>query len=509
MGIALKGITPKIDSCGGLIAKKAHGAYRRVSAAHRRWIDPEDLIQEGLLRAHLVEKEHRKRGGAKYSSYLFVGLGWHLAKIVDSLKFESRQAVVEHNGRKWDLPVEELDRVMPSGMPVGNLIPAQSVPYAYTGGTSGVTLTPEYVDTVKAFMELCRAVSSRAVAVLVRGFIFSDNKFATPEICAEIGAAAARLRIGVNDLRLVGQDEILQKILLTLIGRHVMIEEGTEEALLRILRCQVCGGDFSIAAIRDDPEFNGPRFFVGPMTCRACFRKLQKQPSEISCFGKPKRAGKEGYSPVDIECRVHCADKAVCARFVKEKIMTDAAEKAVDDMEFDDVETSTKKPTTKKVVKAAKDKKAKKGPAKADSAERVTAAKERAAEEKAAGWPIPFAEVPKEVVQWPYKRGSGMLYVFMHMLVGCNKKALERDVVVNSTATKESEQVHTQAGIKEAYAGLSDKRKKKGEASWRNFLKIMKRYEHREHNWKLDEEGDQYKIHGVKFTGKAKKDKAA
>src|ERR1035438_4605171 len=54
----LLGISEEIDSCAGLITQSANRTYRRIAPEHKRWIDPEDILQDGLLAAVLSQKKY-------------------------------------------------------------------------------------------------------------------------------------------------------------------------------------------------------------------------------------------------------------------------------------------------------------------------------------------------------------------------------------------------------------------------------------------------------------------
>lgn len=454
----ITGISSNIDSCGGMIVKQAAVTYHtRISAHHRRWVDPEDIVQDGLVAALETERHKFKKGhGTKFSTFLYRRLNWQMSRIADGLRRQKRSlpGLVELDapvpGSEDDKPVEIAD---------------------------GQALHSDKINCIQSFITLCRSVSQPAIVVLIRGFLFADSRPATPEICVEIGQVAARLGIGINDLSMLrhaiaGHDDTFRKKLLTLISKEVMMVTGTEE-LIRCLECTECGGKFSIAAIRDG------RFFVSSMCCRHCHKKMQKAPVTESCFGKPKTSKREGFSESDVECRLLCQDKEACRQFSRSGKMSDKKTKGVDDVDFSKVEGKAKAKAAKVAPKA---KSVEKKAAKSEKAPKVKKAPKEIEWDKGAYPFNPNEAPPKEtgVVEWPYKRGSTMLSVFMHMLKGVDKKKIQAAVEAQGS-------------------------------TWKQMYAIMKRFEHREHTWKLNEEGARYQIFDVKFRGgkKAAEKKAA
>lgn len=427
MELQLKGISPKIDGCSNLILKKAFSSYQRLPAHHKRWLDPEDLLQESLLAALASEQKYRKDQHTKFSSYLFTGLDHHLMHLSTVL-----------NQKKRSLPDGQL---MELDAPVIDDSGAAQI----NNAAFGVQCTQDtQADCIKSFVTLCRAVSQAAIVVLVRGFLFSDCHRAQPEIYQEIGNAAKKLGIGISVFSYLSSDEIIRRKCLTRISMDVMMELGTE-AKLRCLECLECTGQFSLDAVRDG------RFFVSTMTCRGCYKKMQAQPSELSCFGKLKQGGREGYSEDDVECRIHCPDRVVCRSVSKQGVYM-AKKKAVEDVDLDDVKGTVKetKPKGKKTVAATK--KAKRDVEEEDE--------------------LP---VPSGMVRWPFKRGSVMRYIFQTMYKGCNAKELEKEI-------------------------------EKTGHNWKFMLSVMRtgiggRGSNKTHTFKLNEDGGRYKISNVKYIG--------
>lgn len=424
----------------------ARRAYRRIGPAHQRWIDTDDLVQEALVASLEAERSYRKvqlgkNKRQKFSSHLFRATEWKMLSAVQRLtRTASRGA-----------PVVELDAELPGAK--------QTFAETVSNGDCEKSLTK--MNCAAAFLALCRElvrVSEQAVAVVIRGFLFSDARgIPDVKICAEIASAASKVKMSMEDFRAISTDENFRKKLLRMVCEHVMISEGTEEAI-RCLECVECGGQFSLGSVR------AKTFYPQSMTCRACYRKKQRALPEASCFGKVKQPGTEGYSEADVECRLHCIDRAACKSMLKEenKAMSEVEEE-LKDVDMGDIDEKAKPKKAKPEASAKAGKSAKKKAAK-------TAKKSKSKEADYSDWPYdPREDPPKDVVKWPYKNGSTMLYVFMSMYKGCNKAELEKEV--------------------------------SAQFNWKNMLKIMQRHDHREHTWKLNEEGSRFKIFDVKYKG--------
>ena len=436
--LQLKNISPKIDSCTGLILQKANGAYQRISPDHQRWIDPEDLIQEGLVAALAAQKTHRDTGRAKYSTYLYNGLMFHFDRYYTTPLSQQKRAkasLVELDAPRF--PGADQDEVKLD-------LPDQSF-------TSNQTS-----NAVKSFMELVRRLSAKAVGVLATSLlcgkwvdqaVLSDEK-----IMGEISTRAKILGIGFDDLQVVAKDENSRKKALTMLGNSDIMELGIE-ADVRVLECVECRGQFTLSAIRDG------RYYVDTTTCRTCYLKMQRASSELSCFGKPKRLKQEGYSDKDVECRIHCRDRKECRQFIEKrsKIMAD-----------EDVATANEE--VKEVEDAVKNVK---GKAKAKKKAVKKAPKAVAKKAKKDLGPPP----PKDVgPYWPHKRGSTMQEVFKAAYHGVKIEDLKKELL--KTGHESTLPIFLQV-LRRGYTGENRKT----------------------HTWKLNEEGGRFKIFDVKFVG--------
>lgn len=465
----IQNISPKIDSCGGLIAQKAIATHRHLSEANKRWLDEEDIVQEGVILAWEAEGSYLpsryvkgvgSKKSAKYSTWLYWLLDKRFSNLSTRLKRESKAPV-------GFLELDSLD----------------------DGLAASIARAPQQVTSIdeqrsiEQFIRLCWSLNDAMVVILVRGLLFSETKGLDMGACAGIGREAKRLGIHMQDLSLVAGSENIRKKVLTRIVRGGMISEGAEESI-RLLQCTECGGRFSINAIREN------RFYVDSMTCGACYRAMQKSPPEVSCFGKPK-GPTEGYSEADMECTMHCRDRVACKRFsdkgdtVMGTAAAEAVETAVEDVDFSDVEEKVEKSKTKKkaapkeeakpVKKAAKKEEAK--PAKKESLKKAVAKAEKEDKPKKEKKEDDRGTPPKEVKIWPYRNGSLMDYTFRTMLEGCGQKALKKAII-------------------DSLGGAANE--EKSEKTWVGLLKIMRRVNHRQHTWKLNEEGGRFKIEAVK-----------
>src|ERR1017187_2469460 len=294
-------LSPQIRSCENLIRKKAYAAYRRLPTSHKRWIDPEDLVSEGMVAA-LQTKGFVEGVGRKFSTYLYYSLDWHFDRYYFSPLNQSKRSA----------PLIELDA------PLSNS-EGEAQFYQLVGSDGRVDTI--LAEPVVSFMELCRSVSAKAVVILAKGLLCGnwsghENQSA---VLAEIATVANRQRIGIDTLRTLFMEEKSREMALTQLGGFVTIGMG-KEMDARILECITCSGKFSLL------DIGSGRYVVETLTCRTCHRQMQAAPSEQSCFGKFKTPEHEGYSESDVECRLHCRDRKICRRFIEKRGTTMPAE---------------------------------------------------------------------------------------------------------------------------------------------------------------------------------------
>lgn len=509
-------ISANIDSCRAMIAKGARLAYSRIGPAHSRWLDQEDLEQEGLLAAFQAEGTYRPGAGNKYSTHLYQALAWAFSRIGSALRKPMRDGVV----LELDRPVSWLsqDEQEVTGADLLAVEPE---------------LLPEELNCADSFVALTRAVPDAAKVVLIRGFLFGQPGKPDSEVCARIGQEAARLSIGVADLRLVsttcglcrGAEERgmvreggavlrqecahqkIRKNILTRVATDVMMEEATEASqALRCLECVECYGKFALFDVREG------RFCVDSMTCHLCLKQSAKQDGR--CVGQE-------YNPEAVECSTHCRDRRACRHLSKETKMT-ADELNDDDFKDIDGKAEPKKPEASKESKpkaAAKPKaeakpakkaadkpvkeKAEKPAAKAEKKEKPAAkpAKKEAAKkaEKPAAKPKkekePEEAPPKGCTKWPFRSGSIMLSVFQTFCDGVTPEQLKK---VKREVEKRAEQADPPRDPKN---------------SWALMLRVMqsgrngKTAESCTHTWKIDASGGGFRIYNVKQVEGVKEEK--
>lgn len=86
----------------------------------------------------------------------------------------------------------------------------------------------------------------------------------------------------------------------------------TKSGKQKELECILCRKRYSL-----DDILKGA-YRLETMVCSFCYASLQKQPYDISCFGKPtvilpNNQKLLGYSPKAPECQRFCPDRKVCA----------------------------------------------------------------------------------------------------------------------------------------------------------------------------------------------------
>jgi hypothetical protein len=454
----LKGISGAVDSCSGMIVQQAYRAHNKLSAEHKRWVDPEDLMQEALLEAVQAEKRYKPNRGAKYSTYLHTGLFFELSKnYTDKLRQQKRTSV----------SIVELDAPLNDSTDSTFQVPDKCI-------LSDSVLTNQR-RAVYGVVQLCRAVSAGARLVLVKILLCGKRLDEGDELFApELAEAASRVGAKFADFELLAEDEEIRKMAL-----NQLVNDGivglTDEVDTKLLECVGCGGRFSLRDVREG------RYFITSMRCRVCYRDLKRD--QTSCFGKTKTSKQEGYSEADVECRLHCRDKAACVQFQRKR---DSMSKAVDEVvEVEEDELAGVDFEEKPAKKATKTSK----PAKAAKATKKSAKAEKSDEKPVTGAAAEFwtkydeVEAPKEVGgEWPWRAGSLMNRMFQHAYHGVKREELEAQFTKLGRDAK--------MFIRLLRSGQSGK----GAIT---------------HTWKLNEEGGKIRPYDVKFHGKEGKAKEA
>jgi hypothetical protein len=388
-----------------MIAKNAYSVYRRISREHKRWLDPEDLIQEGFLTALKKVTPYDRTRGAKYSTYLYRGLSMEGAKFLFAL----------HGTEKRGAKLIELDapRVVGEEEVPGIELPSPEVECTDLEGL------------VRVFVMVYRRLSSQAAAVLAGGLLCgraTGSRVQKREgVLDEIRRVVRENGVTMRDFSVLGSNEKIRRKVLQRLAADVNIGLGIEMDA-RILECVGCKSPFSLAAVKSG------RFIAETMTCRACYKDLQR--ASETCFGKVKTSTHEGFSGSDIECRLHCQDRAICQQYIQKRTETTMAKvkakaakvseevEELDELNEVDTVESEDADETEVPEEVPAPKKLKKGTAKATTKAEKPA---KAAKAKVEGPDLPF------------KADSLMRAVLVKCLdpKGATEKGLEKFVVEN------------------------------------------------------------------------------
>lgn len=87
---------------------------------------------------------------------------------------------------------------------------------------------------------------------------------------------------------------------------------------MKLLFCLLHNGRFSKYDVKKG------RYFPSTGICRACYKRMQAQPYNVCCFGKPTKVVKPksvqyGWDKDAIECKSECPDRQICKVFVTQK----------------------------------------------------------------------------------------------------------------------------------------------------------------------------------------------
>lgn len=454
---SIKGISQKIDSCGGMIHSHARKVHFRIGQSNRGWIDLEDVVQDGLLAAVVAERKHNPQGKASFSTYLHTGLRNHFSRQLLSPLSQQKRTVV------GTVSLDDISPILKAAPMYSEFENEQAILQA---------------------VRLCSRLSGGAAAFFVGGLLcrkWASNGFRPPAemgVLAEIHETADALSISMEDLLPLAVDEIVRKKALTQLSGIGSLGLGNEMAA-RLLECVRCTAQLPISSIQSG------RYVVETMTCKVCYLELQQAPSEESCFAKE-------YDREAVECQIHCADKKVCQACTE----VDMDEKALDNAKLDDLDKkaasakkkdkpakAAKKTEAAPAVKTGSAKKTKtSAPAASDKKSAKKEKAEKPAKAKKTKEPDPDAPPAEIGERWPFKKGSLMLYAFRTCLDGVKTATLEKAVV--------------DAGYK--FASILGAMRRDEKWVQRNPT----------HTWKLKEDGGFLKIYDVKQI-KAKKAAAA
>ena len=491
---SIVGVSPLVDKCAGLISKHAYLAYGRLSDMDRRSIDPDDLIQQGVMAAVQAQGIYNP-AFSKFSTYLTPRLAWTFSDVLD--KFGQAKRALP--GRVIELDSPETDSRMIE---------------------SAVTEVPKDCDFEQAqvFVRFCERVRPDALVILLRGILCGNP---VPLFKKYYGAIRhIRYLVKKHGLRYVDmltltKNERAREIALTMLANSSILKVG-QVMSVKILECVSCGGHFGLEAVRTG------RYIPETMTCRVCYGRMREADSAISCFGKVKTDTHEGYSESDVECRIHCRDRNICRQIITKgtNMGNDALKEAEKELAgFAEPSKESAKAKPAKAVKASKPKpKPKpKAEAKTETKPKAMGHKHKKPAKKAAAksGKVPVVRLrkpdeeapPKEIgPYWPFRIGSMMQKVFSLAYKGIPGKKLKAIVERPFEKTCKCVPCKTKEGIC-----------KHNGCSWRIMLTML-RTEHNDgkhngerktHTWKLSDEDGIIKVYDVKFVGKVAKSKAA
>ena len=364
--MSVTGISPMVDSCSDLVHKKAIKTYKHIAPENKRWIDLEDVIQEGLIKAweteqHFTQYWEQEKPPAhfksKYSSYLYRGLD-----MLFSAKYS-----IPLGARKRITKLVELDAPIADDSEDHLEVPSHNV-------------SPERLfQAVSGVVQVCYAIPPAALTFLLNVIVSDTGRIrrrtvkdisCIPEACDRFGVTRYDLELIMGDLE--SKSRVLESVMAA--------ETALGENDIKVLECIACREMFSLGDVRTG------HYSATSLTCHQCLVKLYEGTDGVSCFGRLKvvnnnKTVTEGYSVADAECRLHCRDRAACKKFIKEG-RTNMTPAKVDNMEVDldqldlsDVEVAGSATTTTKPAKGSAKKAATKAAAKAPAKAEPKAAK--------------------------------------------------------------------------------------------------------------------------------------
>lgn len=415
--MATRGVSPLVDSCAGLIHQKAFRTFRRISPENKRWIDLEDVIQDGIIEAWEASQRYDKTKGTRFSTYLYRGIDMSL----------SARYAIPLRQKKRVTTLTELDAPIPGTDMMPEVETSEASPEQLFQAVSGLVCVCSIIPPVAVSFLLGVIVSESG---LIRRRT-ADDIACIPEACRELGV----LR---QDIDLVMASAHARGLVLEGVVRSSVVAEED----IKVLECIECRIKFSLSDVRQG------LYSATSLTCSVCLKKISAAGAENTCFGRKKelhnnRTVTEGYSEADAECRLHCRDRAACVRFiqVKEKRMAKKVpdmDVELEDVDFTDVEAEdTDTATTDDAEAEAPAKSTKKA---AKSAGKKSAAKK--ATKAPAKETKPAKSAAKKVAKAPAKSAA--------------KKAAKSDKSKGTRTPKSSEPIDPKVALKEGLIKLDE-----------------------------------------------------
>ena len=323
-----EGVSPLADSCIRLVHQKARRTFNRISPENKRWIDLEDVVQDGFIEAWEASQRYESAQDyrARYSTYLYRGL---------DMLFSAKYAIPLRQ-QKRVTRLTELDAPIPGSDNTPD-VPAHDV-------------SPERMfQAISGVIRVCYAIPPAALTFLL-GVIMTetgrirrrnaDDISCIPGACRDYGVTRQDMDLVMASFE--GKGLVLEGVV------RATVKLGEDDA--KVLECVECVGKFSLADAR------AGRYSATSLTCSGCLKKLADSDEKNTCFGRRKmvqhnRTVTEGYSEADSECRLHCRDRAACVRYIedKEKRMSKNVSNLdvdLEDVDFSDVEAEDTEATT-------------------------------------------------------------------------------------------------------------------------------------------------------------------
>jgi hypothetical protein len=479
-----------------MIVQKAQQTYARIPEENKRYIDFEDVLQEGLIAAWKAEQSFNPKK-SKYSTYVFNGLDQINSGLLAPFRQAKRNATT--GLVELDAPVE---------------------------GTQNARLDIEDVEALPSEIQ-------EAVDVLLVVFWAADSK--VQQMMLEVASGKLRfhpryLKLARRLRKLVRLHQASERHFNLLCSNQdvkAQVIEGMarltniEATDARLLLCGECGKLFSLTDVRQG------RYVASSLACSECLTKMQGRSVNSTCFGKAKvvqdgRVLRQGFSESNAACRLHCRDRVACKIYAAKRGRHMTGEQAVlDGFEVGDVvipeDVEKAVPTKKakapkkaglklvdkgkakaagsgktvkaKVKKVAKTEKSAKAVKTVKKAKKAAAPERKPRTKKSAAKIDPHSERGRELVKanlddkgrdLPFKNPSNLRKMFVYALK-TGRTLAEMNAKAKSLDLKSGDPTFQLAVLRSL---------KSGESSLRPYPTT--------HVWKLTEDAGQFHIHGVK-----------
>lgn len=439
--VQVRGISTRIDGCERLLHKQSNQFHSHLPTEHKRWIDLEDVLQEGLIAAWQAETNYAEmwgsassrdtkasKGHRPFSTYMAYGVRNWFSQTFRSPLSQQKRVCAGMAGLNDPVPGTD-------DMTVEDLLPPSGDP------------SPEMLQIgLDAFVAIGKRLAGASAAFFV--VVMGCGVWPAEEIgdLRRVRAIVADIRkavlsvacdgIAVEDMALVADSKIFRTKTLTLAREFTkMTMTGGHE--LKILQCTKCSGRYSLRDVEHG------KFEPETLTCTDCYKRMQRSAPERSCFGKVKTETSEGFNDNDPECKLHCMDRKVCKQYVTGGRMTDTA--ILDDVDIEEGATGEIPDEDEAPAKKSTKKAAKKNPVQKAAAKAAKRVAEKKATTKAAKPAKAKAEANTKIVKTvdgkekvirlddqgrdlPFKPNSAMRGTLVAALDGVKVSKLEADL---------------------------------------------------------------------------------